>query len=102
MNSTEADKMEIKKYLPGMQSLLEHSISPEQFVYIFLDVRRNDDYLWSGQYCADIEQILSYLFSAVDRHAPVELYEDGDIDIDDDKLIEIVKENYLILLQKQF
>lgn len=97
MDDRRIDKKEIEKYLPGMKDFIEHSISAEQFVFSFLNTRRNDNYLMTGQYSSDIEKMLDYLFSVVDRHAPAELYEDGDVN--DEELIRVVRSKYLDLVR---
>ena len=75
-----------------MRNFLNCSITAEEYVNRFLRTRREDTCLMSGNYHFDIEKLLNYLFSLVDRHAPFELYEEGDIN--DEELNDAVNDVY--------
>lgn len=63
------DKIHLQKYIVLLEDFIEDNITADEFERIFLQVRRQDNYLFEGNFEKNIEKILSILMSTVDSYS---------------------------------
>jgi len=89
-------------YLCLMESVIEELIPPEEFVALFLSVRRGDKNLFSAErdcesnYSVEKMEIISEIFSACDRYE-VDCAEDSAFKISKKTFMKIIHEQYVFL-----
>jgi hypothetical protein len=87
------DLLHIQSYLYLMRAFVAKNVSAKDFETIFLDLRRNDQYLMSGKLHIGFSNLLRVVFNAVDDYAPPELYDPlNKYDITEEEMRKIVTE----------
>lgn len=81
------DKVHLQKYLFIVNSYLDNSITVSDFVEIFLDIRREDNYWLKSSFDVRVNKILDSMFLDIDEFTPPELFDPADkFNIDENEL----------------
>lgn len=92
------DKVYLQKYIYLMTLFVSKEINAPVFEELFLQIRREDTYWFSGLFHKDIGEILDSFFLDVDEYLPEELYDPLDtFNIDEEELMNKAKQTLIKL-----